>query len=39
LNIYSGEQLLLSTPAVTPHAIARAPWYASLWAWVKSWFA
>jgi serine-type D-Ala-D-Ala carboxypeptidase (penicillin-binding protein 5/6) len=39
MNIYSGEQLLLSTPAVTPHAIARAPWYASLWAWVKSWFA
>jgi serine-type D-Ala-D-Ala carboxypeptidase (penicillin-binding protein 5/6) len=39
LNIYSGEQLLLSTPAVTAHAIARAPWYASLWAWVKSWFA
>jgi D-alanyl-D-alanine carboxypeptidase (penicillin-binding protein 5/6) len=39
LNIYSGDQLLLSTPAMTTQAIARAPWYARAWAWVKSWFA
>jgi D-alanyl-D-alanine carboxypeptidase (penicillin-binding protein 5/6) len=39
LSIYSGEQLLLSTPVVTLQAIARAPWYARAWAWVKSWFA
>jgi serine-type D-Ala-D-Ala carboxypeptidase (penicillin-binding protein 5/6) len=36
LNIYQGDSLLSTSPAVTAQAIARAAWYERLWAWVKS---
>ncbi len=39
LNVYLGEQLLASSPAITPVAIVRAPWYRRGWQWVKSYFS
>ncbi len=38
LHIYDDATLLSRSPVVAMQAIARAPWYANAWAWVKSWF-
>jgi serine-type D-Ala-D-Ala carboxypeptidase (penicillin-binding protein 5/6) len=38
LNVYDGQTLLASSPAVTLQAIDRAPWHKRLWQWVKSLF-
>lgn len=38
LNVYDGQTLLATSPAVTLQAIDRAPWHQRLWQWVKSLF-
>jgi serine-type D-Ala-D-Ala carboxypeptidase (penicillin-binding protein 5/6) len=37
-NVYDGQTLLATSPAVTLQAIDRAPWHKRLWQWVKSLF-